>query len=73
MAGKKAVRLKTVGDVSQFLAKLINEVRRGEINERTATKLGYLANILVSTIKDAELEERIQRLERKFGVEGESK
>ena len=68
MAGKKTVRLKTIGDVSQFLGKLINEVRREEIKESTASKLGYLANILVSTLKDAELEDRVQRLEQQILV-----
>ena len=66
MAGKKYIKLQTIGDVSVFLAKLINEVRRGEIETATASRLGYLANILVGTIKDAALEERILKLEKEI-------
>lgn len=52
MAGKRNVRLKTVGDVSHFLARLINEARRGEIEVALAGRLAYMANILLNSIRN---------------------
>lgn len=63
MAGKRAVRLKSLGDVHRFLAKTINQLHRGDIEESRAAKLGYLCNILIGVIKDSDLEARIRILE----------
>lgn len=63
MAGKPNIRLDTIGDVSKFLAKLINQVNRGETSESTAAKIGYLSNILIGALKDSELEDRVKKLE----------
>lgn len=71
MTARKNIKLKTISDVSRFLADLINEVRHDEISEGTAAKLGSLANILVSTIKDGELEERLARVEEQLQEKGE--
>lgn len=63
MAVKRNERLKTIGDVSHFLAKIINQVVRDEVSESKAAKLGYLSNILIGIIRDYELEERVKKLE----------
>ena len=63
MANKEHERLETIGDVSHFLAKVINRVNRGEIESNTAGRLGYLANILISALKESELEDRVKKLE----------
>lgn len=67
---KRVVRLKTTGDVNRFLAKLINELRRDEIDTGKAGRIGYLCNILIGAIRDSELEKRVAALEEK--VEKES-
>jgi hypothetical protein len=63
LAVKRNERLKTIGDVSHFLAKIINQVVRDEVSESKAAKLGYLSNILIGIIRDYELEERVKKLE----------
>jgi len=48
--------------VEAVLAKIINEVRSGDLDSQTASKLGYLANILAGTIEDGRLEELEERM-----------
>ena len=59
-------RLQTLGDVRRYLAGLLNRYEAGEIDETHLKAAAYVANILTSTIKDSELEERIQRLEEQL-------
>jgi hypothetical protein len=67
MAGiKRAVKLKTISDVNRFLAKIVNEFNRDAIDATKASKLGYLCNILIGSIRDSELEKRISELEFKI-------
>lgn len=70
MANKRNVRLKTIGDVSVFLAKVINQFNRDEIEAAKASKLGYLCNIMVGLLKDSELEERVRLLEESVEKRG---
>jgi len=56
-------RLKTLGDVRVYLARLINETRAGEVEPGLAGKLGFLLNILRGVISDSELEARVSKLE----------
>ena len=64
MAGKSNVRLRTIGDVATFLAKLINQVNRDEIEVTKASRLGYLFNLLIGALKDSEVEDRISKIEK---------
>jgi len=64
-------RLKTIEDVRVYLARLINETRRGEVDHVVAGKLGFLLNILRGVIVDSDLEARVTRLEE--GLENESR
>ncbi|MDA3898364.1 MAG: hypothetical protein PF482_19685 [Desulfobacteraceae bacterium] len=57
-------RLKTLEDCRRYLAKLVNNVETDEIDPPKAGKLGYLLNILISCIKDSDLEKRITDLEK---------
>lgn len=66
MAGKKAIRLQTIGDVCHLLGKTINELRRNEIEESKAAKIGYLCNILIGGLKESALEERVEALEKRI-------
>jgi hypothetical protein len=65
MSKRAAPRLQTVDDISIFLAKLIRQVYREEFPASSATKIGYLANILISTIETAQIERRLEALENK--------
>jgi hypothetical protein len=64
MAGKRSTRLMTIGDVSRYLGKLINKVERGETEGSQAGRLAYIANILISALKDGPLEDRVTKLEK---------
>ena len=65
MGNKRNVKLKTIGDASSFLSKVINQVYRDELETSKASKLGYLVNILIGSIKDSEIERRLEILEEK--------
>ena len=51
MAGKRAIRFTHPRDVQKFLGRLINEVRRGETDPGSASKQGYLANMMLDAFK----------------------
>ncbi len=55
-------------EVSAFLVKSINDVLRGAIDPRVANSAGYLANILLRSLEQAPLEERMARLEATLGI-----
>ena len=59
-------RLKTLGDVRRYLANLINRVEDGQMDQARAAKLAYVSNILISCIKDGDLESRLEKLEREM-------
>jgi tRNA1(Val) A37 N6-methylase TrmN6 len=56
-------RLQTLGDVRRYLAGLLNRYEAGEIDEVHLKAAAYVSNILTSTIKDSDLEQRIEQLE----------
>lgn len=60
---KRLPRMKSAGDVHHFLARIIRELYRGEIEESRASKIGYLCNILLKAIDEGDLEKRIAALE----------
>ena len=64
-------RLKSIEDVRRYLAGLINRTEAGEVEPALAGKLGYLANSLVRVIEGAELESRIEALEKSLGQNGQ--
>lgn len=61
-------RLKTLEDARRYLAGLVNRVESKEIDPQVASKCGYIVNILISAIKDSDLEQRIAELEKRYGV-----
>lgn len=68
---KRSTRLRSIQDVNRFLAKIINQFNRDEIDVNKAGKLGYLCNILIGSIRDYELEERVNILEEQLIHESE--
>jgi hypothetical protein len=57
------VKIRERRDVARLLADTINDVRKGRVDPRIATAIGYLGNILISIVKEDELEKRIEQLE----------
>ena len=62
---KRTPRLRTAVDVRAFLARVIRETYRGDLNPKTAAKLGYLLNILLNTIETTEIETALRLLEER--------
>ncbi|SHO51407.1 hypothetical protein [Desulfopila aestuarii] len=59
----RAVRLKSLEDVRRFVAGLCNEVKSGTLDPQVAAKQGYLAGILVSILKEQDLQAIAARLD----------
>lgn len=58
-----ARRFKNLDDVRRYLGSLINRVEGGQITPTIAGKLAYISNILKSAITEADLEQRLAKLE----------
>ena len=59
-------RLKTMEDCRRYMAGLVDRTEDGLVEPQVAGKLGYLINILISAIKDSDLEQRVQNLENSY-------
>ena len=57
------VQLATAQDMVSLMAETISQVRRGQIDPRIATAVGYLANITLKAREHGELEDRLKTLE----------
>jgi hypothetical protein len=55
--------LATPKDVSGLLAQSINQVRRGQLDPKVANCVGYLSGVLLHSIEQGSVEERLARLE----------
>jgi len=53
----------TIGDVKRYLCRLIQRVDRGRVSVPIGNCLGQLCNVLINSILDHELEERMTQLE----------
>ena len=62
-------QLKTIRDVSRFLAKLIRETYKGDVNAGVAAKLGYLCGQLKSCLEASDIEKRVEELEKQLDDE----
>lgn len=58
------VRLHNIGAVRRELAKLYREARRGDVSTNDASKLGHILFLIARILEGADLEKRIERLER---------
>ena len=59
-------------DVKNVLADVMARTRKGLMDPKTATALGYLGASLLRAIEVAELEQQLERLERTHGIENQS-
>jgi hypothetical protein len=55
--------LRNTGEVSEFLAESINQLRRGQLDPRVANGIGYLTSVLLRALELGPLEARVARLE----------
>ena len=60
-------RLKSIEDCRRYLAGLVNRVESAQVEPQIAGKLAYITNILISCIKDSDLETRLSELEKRIG------
>jgi hypothetical protein len=60
-------------DVSAFLAGSINQLRRGELDPRVANAVGYLTSVLLRSLEQGPLEERVARIEAALAQSASSK
>lgn len=63
---KRAIKLRTLSDISRYLNDLINRVERGELECEKASKLTYIANILSKTLKEANTDKEIEDLQKEI-------
>ena len=55
--------LGTTKDVSAFLADSVNQLRRGQLDPRVANALGYLTSVLLRSLEQGPIEERLAKIE----------
>ena len=61
-------RLQSPTDVCDLLGDTINQVRRGLIDPRIGTTVGYLAGTLLRGLEHGQLDDRLTRIEAKLGI-----
>ena len=66
MAGKRGPRLRTIQDVSSYLAQLIRRVDRDDIPLTKGRSLAFMCNTLKSCLEASDIEKRVEELERQF-------
>lgn len=62
-------QLETAGDVRRFLAWCIHGVREQSLDPKTAAIMGQLGSFLLKAVEVAELESRLEKIERTLEVE----
>jgi hypothetical protein len=61
-------RLQSPTDVCGLLGETINQVRRGLLDARIATTVGYLSAALLRGMEHGHLDDRLTRIEAKLGI-----
>lgn len=60
----KHIKLSSVSDVAEELARLYRQARAGEVETSDASRLAYMLNMLGGLLESVRLEARIQQLEQ---------
>ncbi len=66
------VSLSTMADVISLLGQTINEVRGGQIDQKTANCVGFLAGHLMKAIEVGDLEQKMKAIENLVSSKGPS-
>jgi hypothetical protein len=56
--------VRTSEDVVKLMEDVINRVKQGVLDIRTANTIGYLAGVTQKAIKEVEVEDRLKRIEQ---------
>lgn len=64
---KTQIRLKSLGDIRRFMARVLNDLDSDKTTESKARTLGYLCSVLRDVVKDSDLEARVLKLEKEMG------
>lgn len=62
-AGTPDHPLANTTDVSSLLADSINRLRRGQLDPRVANAMGYLTSVLLRSLEQGPIEERLAKIE----------
>jgi len=62
------IGLADASDVSTLITDSINQLRRGQIDPRVANGVGYLASVLLRSLEQGVMEERLSKLEWSLGL-----
>jgi len=63
---KRNIYVQSVGDVKRLMNNVINELRNGEIESKSANAIGYLANIILKTIELEDISGKLEELDAKL-------
>jgi len=62
----RGVTLKSLADVRRFMAKIINQLHKGEIEESKGRTLAYMSSILKDIVKESDFEQRMAEIEKRL-------
>jgi len=60
--------LKTATDVSDLMADSINRLRRGQLDPKIASTIGYLASVHLRSLEQSAIEKRLTQIEYILGI-----
>lgn len=63
---KRNVYVQNPSDVKRLLNSIINELRNGEIDSKSANSIGYLGNILLKTFETEDIIRKVSEMEEKL-------
>lgn len=67
---RRKIVLTKIGHVRAELSRLYSEARHKEISVSDATRLGYLLSSLAKVIRDSDVEQRLEAIEKLLQQEG---
>jgi len=70
---KRNIYVQSAGDVKRLMNNVINELRNGEIDSKSANAIGYLANIILKTIEVEDVVDVIEMIDEKVEILIENK
>ncbi|PTV92900.1 hypothetical protein C8C76_1637 [Halanaerobium saccharolyticum] len=67
---KNKIHLTDIDSCRRYLSRVINQLDAGAIDGQAARDRGYIIKIIAELIKDGELSERVEELEKMLEIEG---
>lgn len=69
----KKRRLKSLSDIRKYLSHVLNEYENGQADETKVKTISYACNVLSSIVKDADLEARVDALEKQHSEQQQAR